>query len=659
MPSVDPRLMANAIRFLSMDAIERAGEGHPGTPLGAADITTALFTRHLKFNPQDPLWFDRDRFVQSPGHGSMLIYSLLHLTGYEKMGIEEIKRFRVLGSHCEGHPEHDPACGIEVTTGLLGQGIANATGMAVAEAFLSQWLGPEIVDHYTYALVGDGCLQEGIGQEVISLAGHLRLGKLMFLWDDNRMTDDGAIGIALSDDMPARFRASGWHVQEVDGHDPEAVSAAIQKAKADPRPSMIGCRTIIGRGIPGVEGTRAAHSARILGTHSDAAREALGWRYPPFVVPEDILAAWREAGRRSLPEYEAWQARVAALPAEKRHAIDRLREGRLPDGWEAALQTFKRRAGEERLTQSGIKTSGDIMDLLTDAIPELFSGAPDLEGATQHKRRLRAFTAEDRSGRYVHYGIREHAMGAMLNGMAAHGGVVACGATYLVFTDYMRAAMRMAAMMGLPVLFVFSHDSIGIGTNGPTHQPVEYLASFRAMPNMLVLRPADAVEAAECWEIALNHRTGPSSLIFARQPLAAVRTSYGEDNLSMRGGYVLAEAEGGARRATILATGSEVALAVKARAMLQAEGVPTAVVSMPSWELFEQQDDAYCSQVIGRGTIRVAVEAAMRLGWDRYIGEDGGFVGMSGFGASGPEQELFEHFGITPEAVAEEIRKRL
>ncbi|HYZ33237.1 MAG TPA: transketolase [Crenalkalicoccus sp.] len=659
MPNFDLRLMAHAIRFLSMDAIERAGEGHPGTPLGAADITTALFARQLKFNPKDPLWFDRDRFVESPGHGSMLIYSLLHLAGYEKIGIDDIKRFRVLGSPCEGHPEYDPAAGIEVTTGLLGQGIANAAGMAVAEAFLNQWLGPEIVDHYTYALVGDGCLQEGVGQEVISLAGHLRLGKLVFLWDANRMTDDGAIDIALSDDMPARFRISSWHVQEVDGHDPEAVAAAIQQAKADPRPSMIACRTIIGRGIPGVEGTRAAHSARLLKQHTDAVREHLGWRHPPFVVPEDVLAAWRETGRRSLPDYEAWQARVAALPAEKRRVLDRLQEGRLPEGWDAALRAFKRRAGEERLTQSGIKTSGDILDLLADAIPELLSGAPDLEGATQHKRRLRAFTAEDRGGRYVHYGIREHAMGAMLNGMAAHGGVVACGATYLVFSDYMRAAMRMAAMMGLPVLFVFSHDSIGIGTNGPTHQPVEYLASFRVMPNMLVLRPADAVEAAECWEIALNHRTGPSSLIFARQPLEAVRKAHTEENLSLRGAYVLAEAEGGPRRATILATGSEVGLAVKARAMLQADGVPTAVVSMPSRELFERQDEAYRRQVVGRGTVRVAVEAAMRLGWERYVGEDGGFVGMSGFGASGPEQELFRHFGITPEAVAEEVRKRL
>jgi transketolase len=396
----------------------------------------------------------------------------------------------------------------------------------------------------------------------------------------------------------------------------------------------------------------------VLRSHTNAAREALGWNHPAFTVPDDVLGAWREAGRRSLSEYDAWQSRVAALPAEKRRELDRLREGRLPEGWEGSLRAFARRAAAERRTEYGIKTSGDIVDLVAEAIPELISGAPDLEGATQHKRRMGAFTASDQGGRYVHYGIREHAMGAMMNGMAAHGGVVPVGVTYLVFSDYMRPTLRLAAMMGLPCQFVFSHDSIGIGRNGPTHQPVEYLASLRAIPNMLVLRPADAVEAAECWEIALNNRTGPSSLIFARQPLESVRGEAGA-NLSARGAYVLAEAEDGARRATILATGSEVGLAVKARAMLQAEGVPTAVVSMPSWDLFERQDRAYRDQVLGRGTVRIGVEAAVRLGWDRYLGEDGGFVGMSGFGASGPEQELYEHFGITPEAVAAEVRKRL
>jgi transketolase len=653
---VDARVMANAVRFLSMDAIKHAGEGHPGTPLGAADVATALFTRHLRFNPRDPLWFDRDRFVLSNGHGSMLLYALLHLSGYEKITLEDIRRFRQVGSACEGHPEYHPDRGIEVTTGPLGQGIANAAGMALAEAFLNRWLGADLVDHYTYALVGDGCLQEGVGQEVISLAGHLGLGKLVFLWDDNRMTDDGPIGLAQSDDMAARFRLSNWHVQEVDGHDADAVDLAIRRAKQDPRPSMIACRTIIGRGLPGVEGTRAAHSATLDKAHTDAARAYLEWPHAPFEIPADVLGAWREAGHRSLPDHAAWQARVAALPAAKRRELDRLREGRLPEGWESVLRGFK-----ERSTEYGIKLSADIIEALCGAIPELLPGAPDLEGATQHKRRLAPFTAADHGGRYIHYGIREHAMGAMLNGMAAHGGVLPIGVTYLVFSDYMRPTLRLAAMMGLPVSFVFSHDSIGIGRNGPTHQPVEFLAALRAIPGMLVLRPADGTEAAECWEIALAHRSGPSCLVFARQKLPPVRDDRGDcsENRSRRGAYVVAEAAGGSRRASILATGSEVAVALAARAVLQAEGVPVAVVSMPSQELFEQQDSLYRQAVLGKGTVRVAVEAAVRQGWDRYIGADGGFVGMSGFGASGAEDELFTHFGITPERVAAAVRERL
>ena len=650
----DPRQMANAIRFLAMDAIKHAGEGHPGTPLGAADITTALFTRHLKFHAPDPLWFDRDRFVLSNGHGSMLLYAVLHLSGYAGITIEDIRRFRQLGSACEGHPERHPERGIEVTTGPLGQGIANAAGMALAEAFLNRRLGADIVDHHTYALVGDGCLQEGVGQEVISLAGHLRLGKLVFLWDDNQMTDDGPIELALSDDMAARFRLSHWHVQEVDGHDAAAVAAAMLLAKQDPRPSMIACRTIIGRGLPGIEGTRAAHSARLDQPQTDAARRYLNWPHAPFAVPGPILDAWRAAGSRSLQEYEAWHARVAALSPAKRRELDRLRDGRLPQGWQDTLHRFK----SAPVVESGIALSADMVDALAEAIPELLSGAPDLEGATQHKRRLAPFTAADQGGRYIHYGIREHAMGAMMNGMAAHGGVIPVGVTYLVFSDYMRPTLRLAAMMGLPVSFVFSHDSIGIGRNGPTHQPVEFLAALRAIPNMLVLRPADAIEAAECWEIALDHRSGPCSLIFARQELPPVRGKVGE-NRSRLGAYVLAEAEDGARRATILATGSEVGVALRARTLLQAEGVPTAVVSMPCWELFEQQDRAYQEHVVGHGTARVAIEAAVRQGWDRYIGAEGGFVGMTGYGASGPADELFEHFGITPERVVAAVRERL
>lgn len=657
MPTIEQRRMADAVRILCIDAIERAQEGHPGTPLGSADITTALFTRHLKFNPADPLWFDRDRFVQSNGHGSMLIYSLLHLTGYAAFPLDALKRFRVLGSPCEGHPEYAPEHGIEITTGPLGQGIANAAGMAVAEAFLRTTLGADLVDHYTYALVGDGCLQEGVGQEVISLAGHLGLGRLIFLWDDNRMTDDGAIEIAQTDDMAARFRLSGWHVIELDGHDAAAIDAALTEAKADPRPSMLACRTVIGRGLPH-EGTRAAHSARLWPKDTAKAREMLDWSGEAFAIPDDIAAAWREAGHRSDAAYDAWTQRIAALPPEKRALFERLRRGDLPEGWAGTLHDFARSAAETRMAAGGINLSGDILDRAAAAIPELISGAPDLEGATMHKRHLPAFTAADQGGRYVHYGIREHAMGSMLNGMAAHGGVVPVGVTYLVFSDYMRPTLRLAAMMGLRSIFVFSHDSIGIGTNGPTHQPVEYLASLRAIPNMLVLRPADAVEAAECWELAIAQKNRPSSLIFARQALPCVRSD-AAGNRSARGAYVLAEAEGGARRATLFATGSEVAVALAARETLQAEGVPTAVVSMPSWELFEAQDRAYRETVIGRSTVRVAVEAAVRLGWDRYVGEDGGFVGMSSFGASGPGPQLYEHFGITPDAVAAEVRDRL
>jgi len=658
MSDVDPQRMADAIRILTIDACERVGEGHWGTPLGAAEIATALFTRHLRFNPADPTWFDRDRFVQSNGHGSMLLYALLYLTGYAHMPLSALQTFREIGSICQGHPEREPEAGIEITTGMLGQGIANAAGMAVAEAYLNHVLGPGIVDHRTYALVGDGCLQEGIAHEVISLAGHLRLGKLTWLWDDNQIQDDGDVGQSTSEDMDARFRAAGWHVQRVDGHDIEAVSAAIVAAKGDPRPSLIACRTVIGRGMPGLEGTRSAHACRLTRANTDAARARLGWQGGPFAVPEDILEAWRAAGLRAQAEHAAWTERVAALPEAKRALVARLQAGRLPEGWRERLRAYAREAAGR--SEFGILFSGEIVDRLAAAIPELLSGAPDLEAATRHKRSLSAFTAEDRGGRYIHYGVREHAMGAMLNGMVAHGGVLPIGVTYLVFADYERPTFRLAAMMGLPTVFVFSHDSIGIGRNGPTHQPVEILASLRAIPNMLVFRPADGVEAAEAWELALARRTGPSCLVFPRQKLGPVRTSAtAGENLSARGGYVLADASGSARRATLLATGTEVAIALAARDRLEAEGVPTAVVSMPCWALFEEQDEAYRRSVLRPETVRVAVEAAVRLGWDRYVGPEGGFVGMSGFGTSGPEDALYRHFGITPEAVAREVRARL
>ncbi|MCW2238890.1 transketolase [Azospirillum canadense] len=655
----NPQLLANAIRFLSIDAIERATEGHQGVPLGMAEIATALFTRHMKFDAKDPQWPDRDRFVLSNGHGSMLLYSLLHLTGYEHFPLDQIKSFREMGSHCAGHPEFEPASGIEVTTGPLGQGIANALGMALAEAYLNAKFGSGLVDHHTYAFVGDGCLQEGIGQEVISLAGHLKLGKLVFFWDDNRITDDGSTELSISEDVAERFRVAGWHVQAVDGHDVEAVSDAIAAAKADPRPSLIACRTVIARGIPRLEGKRGGHSARLFKEDLDATRERLNWPHGSFVIPDDVLSAWRAAGARGGADREAWAARLAALPADARAEFERVQQGRRPDAWREILLAYKKRVAEEGPAQPPIQSSGEIASLLCEVLPETVVACADLEAPTNHKRNLAAFTATDRSGAYVHCGVREHVMGAMANGMAAHGGVNPLAVTYLAFSDYERPAMRMAALMGLPVKFVFSHDSIGIGKNGPTHQPVEILASFRAMPNMLVLRPADAVEAAECWEIAMEQTATPSTLVFARQATPAVRRTYGAENLSRRGAYVLAAAEGGQRRVTLLATGSEVSIALEARATLQAKGVPTAVVSMPCWELFDRQEAGYRAEVLGPGTVRIGVEAAVRLGWDQYLGEKGGFVGMPGFGASGPADELYRHFGITADNVVTEAMRRL
>jgi transketolase len=654
-----PSKLADAIRFLAIDAIVRAGEGHQGVPLGMAEIATALYTRHLKFDAADPAWPDRDRVVLSNGHGSMLLYALLYLSGYEHFGLEQISSFRDFGSRCEGHPERDIAAGIELTTGPLGQGIANALGMAVAESYLNARFGDGLVNHRTYAFVGDGCLQEGVGQEMISLAGHLRLGKLTLLWDDNRITDDGATVLSISEDVAERFRVAGWHVLELDGHDLEAVSTALDAARADPRPSLLACRTVIARGIARLQGQRGGHSGRLFAEDAAAARAALGWPHPPFEVPAEVLATWREAGRRQRSERDAWRGRVAALPEAQRAEFERILAGELPTGWRETLAKYKQEAPQREPLASGITISAEINDALAELMPERMVGCADLEAPTGHKRRLAAFSADDRCGPYVHCGVREHLMGAMANGMAAHGGIDPLAVTYLAFADYERPAMRMAALMGLPVRFVFSHDSIGIGRNGPTHQPVEILASLRAMPNMLVLRPADAVEAAECWEIVLEQRSGPASLVFARQALPHVRRMPTSANLSRRGAYVLAEGADGRREVTLLATGSEVALALAARDVLQAAGTPTAVVSMPCWELFEQQDSAYRTSVLGPGTVRVGCEAALRFGWDRWLGERGAFVGMSGFGASGPAETLYRHFGITPEAIVAAARRLL
>jgi transketolase len=580
-----------------------------------AEIATALYTRHLKFDAADPTWPDRDRVVLSNGHGSMLLYALLYLSGYERIGIEQVSTFRDFGSRCEGHPEFDTASGIEVTTGPLGQGIANAFGMAVAEAYLNARYGDGVVDHRTYAFVGDGCLQEGIGQEMISLAGHLRLGKLILLWDDNRITDDGVTGLSISEDVAARFRVADWHVVEVDGHDLEAVSAAIAAAKADPRPSLVACRTVIAKGIARLQGQRGGHSAKLLPEDAATARAELGWSAPPFEIPADVLAAGATPAARPR-RARRWQARVAALPPAQRAEFERIVAGELPEGWRDVLLDYKRGALERAPLPSGIFVSAEINDLLVDRMPERMVGCADLEAPTNHKRRLTAFTAQDRRGAYVHCGVREHVMGAMANGMAAHGGIVPMAVTYLAFSDYERPAMRMAALMGLPVKFVFSHDSIGIGRNGPTHQPVEILASLRAMPNMLVLRPADAVEAAECWEIAFEHRAGhrrsSSHARRCRTCAACTRAPTSPGAAPTYSSRQKADARSDAARHRL-----------RGRARTEGSrraaggGTPTAVVSMPSWELFTAQDaglsDRACSAPAPCRR-RLRSRAALRLG---------------------------------------------
>ncbi|MBW0159643.1 transketolase [Sedimentimonas flavescens] len=648
----DIQQMAHAIRFLALDSILNAGEGHQGVPLGMAEIAATLYARHLKADSSDPLWPDRDRVVLSNGHGSMLLYTLLHLAGYEHLTLEAMKSFRKLGSICAGHPEIEQHAGIEITTGLLGQGIACAVGMAVAEARLSARFGSELVDHRTWAFVGDGCLQEGVGQEAISLAGHLQLGKLCFLWDDNHITDDGDTALSISEDVPARFRAANWHVQEIDGHDIAAIDAAMEASKHDHRPSLIACRTTIAKGIPRLQGQRGGHSAPLTAADSEDARKALGWPHPAFAVPEQVLRDWRTVLDRGARDHREWVGRLE----RSADALDfrRWNEGNLPSDWAKTAADFKAQAENKPSEQATIISSGDICDVIAQTLPETIVLCADLEAPTNHKRSRKSFDAVNRDGNYVHCGVREHLMGAMTDGIAAHGGLRPINVTYLAFADYERPAMRMAALMGLPALFVFSHDSIGVGSNGPTHQPVEVLASFRAMPNMRVFRPADAVETAEVWQIALEHRSGPSLLALSKQPTPPLRRSTAE-NLCRRGAYVLREATG-PRDITLISTGTEVAIAAQAQGMLSALGISAAVVSMPCWEIFSEQDATYRQAVLGSAP-RIAVEAALSFGWERWLRPEDQFVGMTTFGASARAEILYEHFGITAQhivAVAQE-----
>ncbi|HLZ83406.1 MAG TPA: transketolase [Caulobacteraceae bacterium] len=645
--------MANAIRFLSLDAVEKAKSGHPGMPMGMADVATVLFTRFLKFDPEIPGWPDRDRFVLSAGHGSMLLYSLLHLTGYPGMTIGEIERFRQLGSKTPGHPEHGHTVGVETTTGPLGQGLGASVGMALAERMLAARFGAELVDHHTYVVAGDGCLMEGISHEAIDLAGHLRLGRLIVLWDDNGISIDGPTSLATSTDQVKRFAASGWHVQAIDGHDPSAIARALRKAKADPRPSMIACRTTIGFGAPTKAGTEGAHGSALGPAEVAATREALGWPHAPFVVPAEILATWRKAGRPGARARAAWEERLAASPARERFA-DAL-AGRLPAQVEIDLMAHAAELVESRPNIATRKASENALNVINAATDLTVGGSADLTHSNfTITKGMTSVTADDFTGRYIRYGVREHGMAAAMNGLAVHGGFVPYGGTFLVFADYARGAIRLAALMKQRVIYVLTHDSIGVGEDGPTHQPVEHLASLRAMPNLIVMRPADAVETAECYAAALAERNAPSALALSRQNLPTLRLAADGVNRSARGAYVLREARG-RRAATLLATGSEAHIAVAAAETLATEGVDVAVVSMPSWELFERQPQAYQDEVLGDAP-RIGVEAALRFGWDRWIGPEGVFVGMAGFGESAPGGALFAHFGLTAEAVAAAAR---
>jgi transketolase len=656
----DPKLrhMADALRVLAMDAVENAKSGHPGMPMGMADIATVLFTKYLRFDPRAPDWPDRDRFVLSNGHGSMLLYGLLHLLGYPDMTMDEIEHFRQLGSRTAGHPERGHASGIEVTTGPLGQGLGNSVGMALAERMLAAEFGETVVDHYTYVFCGDGCLMEGISHEALSLAGHLRLSKLIVFYDDNAISIDGPTELAVSDDQVMRFRAHGWEASRIDGHDTDQVAAAIERAHQSDRPSLIACRTVIAFGAPTKAGTAAAHGSPLGAGEIAGARERLGWTYPPFVVPEDVHEAWRAAGERGAAVRQAWEARLQALPAEQRAEFQRRQRRELPSGLDQAIAEICdgfRQADAKIATR---QASGTVLDTLTRVIPELVGGSADLTPSNNTRAKdLKEVRPGDYAGRYIHYGVREHGMAAAMNGIAAHAGLIPYGGTFLTFSDYCRPSIRLAAFSELGPVYVMTHDSIGLGEDGPTHQPIEHLAALRAMPGLFVYRPADAVETAECWALALQRRDAPSLLALTRQALPLLRRETAAENLSAQGAYVLAEADG-PRLVTLLATGSEVSIALAAREALAKDGIRAAVVSMPCWELFGREPREYRDRVLGTAP-RVGVEAAVEFGWDRWLGPRSSFVGMHGFGASAPGEALYQHFGITPERVAEAARSLL
>ncbi|WP_420549259.1 transketolase [Curvivirga sp.] len=660
MSAVSHKDLANAIRALAMDAVQQANSGHPGMPMGMADVATVLFTKFLKFDPKTPTWADRDRFVLSAGHGSMLQYALMYLTGYEDITLDEIKNFRQLHARTAGHPEYGHAAGIETTTGPLGQGIANAVGMALAERILNARFGNDVVDHYTYTIAGDGCLMEGISHEAISMAGHLKLDRLIVLFDDNGITIDGSTDVSVSDDQLARFKASGWDVSACDGHDAEAVEKAIAAAKLTDKPSLIACKTTIGYGSPAKAGKSSSHGSPLGDDEIKLTKDAIGWAHGPFDIPAEILDAWRAAGSRGQADRDAWNTRMASIDAAKRAEFERGQAGELKDGWKEALNAFKKQTSEAQEKTATRKSSELVLNVLTEAIPEMLGGSADLTGSNNTKAKgMEGIQAGSYENSYVYYGVREHGMAAAMNGIALHGGLIPYGATFLVFTDYCRPSMRLSALMGLRVGYVMTHDSIGLGEDGPTHQPVEHLAALRVIPNMHVFRPCDTVETAEAWALTLEHTNTPSTMALTRQGLPILRTEHTEENLTAKGGYVLREAEGGERKVTLMASGSEVEIMMNARDALQAEGIPTAVVSMPCMELFDAQPLDYRLSVLGEGAARVACEAALRDSWDKYLGIKGSFIGMNGFGASAPIADLYKHFGITSEAVVEAAKGQL
>jgi transketolase len=649
--------MADAIRVLSMDGVEKAKSGHPGMPMGMADVATVLFSKFLKFDASRPEWPDRDRFILSAGHGSMLIYSLLHLTGYKAATKEELSNFRQWGSKTAGHPEYGHMPGVETTTGPLGQGLATSIGFAMAERHLAARFGDDLVDHRTWVVAGDGCLMEGVSQEAITLAGRYKLNKLTVLWDDNAITIDGAVSLSDATDQKGRFKAAGWAVKAIDGHDMKAIKSALAWATKQDRPTLIACRTKIGRGAATMEGSHKTHGAALGAAEIAATRLGLSWAHEPFELPEAVDKAWKKVGRRGAKARKAWEARLNA--SSQAVEFTRAFKGELPAGAFDKLQARIAELVETKPAQATRQASGAALDELFAAIPELIGGSADLTGSNNtFVKGTPIFDAPTYEGRYVNWGIREFGMAAAMNGLALHGGVIPYGGTFMVFSDYSRPAIRLGALMGARVIHVLTHDSIGLGEDGPTHQPVEHLAALRAIPNLLVFRPADTVEAMECWRTALEHRTAPSVLALSRQKTAAVRTTASDENLSARGAYELRAAKGEAK-VTLFATGTEVPLALAAAETLEAEGSPTRVVSVPCFELFFQQDAAYQASVLGRGTVRVAVEAAIQQGWERFIGEDGAFVGMTGYGASAPAEVLYEKFGITAEAVVAAAKARL